>query len=84
MCVRVIDALPCLNDALSCQSHDMLHRRRNMLKVEGAIDIIAWKILTTSTFRSNHAHFCINEALGQTGKDFLAVEQAESQPEDSL
>ena len=32
--VRVVDALPCQNDALSCQSHDMLHpvcpRKRSM------------------------------------------------------
>ena len=32
--VRAVDALPCQNDALSCQSHDMLHpvcpRKRSM------------------------------------------------------
>ncbi len=38
-----------------------------MLKVEGAIVIFARetraKFLTTPTFRSNHAHFCINETV---------------------
>ena len=41
-----------------------IHRRRNMLKVEGAIDIIAHEKMTMPTCRSNHAHCCINEAVG--------------------
>ena len=32
----------------------------------------------------NHAHFCINEAVGQADKDFLTVERAVSQPEHAL
>ena len=44
-----------------------------MLRVEGAINIEHAKKLTTPTFRSNHAHFCIPEAIGQAGKDFLVV-----------
>ena len=63
----------------------MYHRCRNMLKVEGAIVIIARKargrMLTTPTFRSNHAHFCINEAVRTDRQDFLAVERAVSQLE---
>ena len=56
-----------------------------MLKVEEAIVIIArkarGKMLTTPTFRSNHAHFCINEAVRTDRQDFLAVERAVSQSE---
>ena len=60
-----------------------------MLKVEGAIDIIAHcaenvQNLTVPTFRSNHTHFSIHEDIGQVGKYFLAVEQAVSQPECTL
>ena len=59
-----------------------------MLKVEGAIVIFARearaKFLTTPTFRSNHAYFCINETVRIDRQDFLAVERAVSQPEDSL
>ena len=55
-----------------------------MLKVKGAIVIIVHiKILITPTFRLNHAHFCINEAVRTDRQDFLAVERAVSQPEDS-
>ena len=60
-----------------------------MLKVEGGVDIIARK-LRAKFFDNAHISpkprpfFCINEALGQTGKDLLAVERAVSQPEDSL
>ena len=59
-----------------------------MLKVEGAIVIIAREaranFLTMPSFRSKHAHFCINEAVRTERQDFLAVERAVSQPEDSL
>ena len=59
-----------------------------MLKVEGATVIFARearaKFLTTPTFRSNHARFCINETVRTDRQDFLAVERAVSQPEDSL
>ena len=59
-----------------------------MLKVEGAIVIFAREahkiFFTTPTFRSNHAHFCINETVRTDRQDFLAVEQAVCQPEDSL
>ncbi len=59
-----------------------------MLKVEGAIVIFAREArancLTTPTFRSNHAHFFINETVRTDRQDFLAVERAVSQSEDSL
>ena len=56
----------------------MSHRRRNMLKVEGATDIIAREV-RAKFFDNAHISFkpplfFINEALGQTDKDFLAVE----------
>ncbi len=73
---------------LTDQVSRQYHRRRNMLKVEGAIVIFARearaKKLTTPTFRSNHAHFCINDTVRTDRQDFLAVERAVSQPEDSL
>ena len=47
-----------------------------MLKVEGAIVIFARKILTTPTFSSTHAHFCINDTVRTDRQDFLAVERA--------
>ena len=59
-----------------------------MLKVEGAIVVFARearaKMLTTPIFRSNHAHFCIDDTVRTDRQGFLAVERAVSQPEDSL
>ena len=61
-----------------------------MLKVEGAIVIIAHKVCAKIFDHAHIAfkpcHFASTRLLGQTGakQDFLAVEQAVSQPEDSL
>ena len=42
-------------------SHCLYQRHRNRLKVDGTIAQSARKFLTTSTFHSKHAHFCVNK-----------------------
>ena len=68
--------------------HNIVHRRRNLLKVEGGTDIIARgarRIFDHAHIPFNHAHFYIKKkAVGQADKDFLAVARAVSQPEHAL
>ena len=65
----------------SALSANVGHRRRNLLKVEGATDIIARGacelFLTTPISTSK-------KAVGQADKDFLAVARAVSQPQHAL
>ena len=55
-----------------------------MLKVEGAIVIIVhMKIFDHAHISFKPRPFCINEAVRTDRQDFLVVERAVSQPEDS-
>ena len=55
-----------------------------MLKVEGAIVIFARKVFDHAHISFKPRPFCINETVRTDRQDFLAVERAVSQPEDSL